>query len=222
MAELTCPQCGAPVAFRSADLPVRVCDYCHSTIARDGETLRRVGTSAIVPDDVSPLQIGARGRFEDRAFDLVGRVRWRWADGAWNEWLALYGDGATAWLGEASGRYMLLGEVPAPPNNVVVQSVSAHRKPQVGRESTIAGVKYVVADARQVVCVASEGELPAPTATGTQAISVDLMTTDGRCASVQREGGETHAYVGRYVSLAELRMTGLRAFDGWPMPRFAA
>jgi hypothetical protein len=222
VADLACPQCGAPIAFRSADLPVRVCDYCHSTIARDGETLKLVGKTAIVPEDVSPLQLGARGRFEDRAFELVGRVRWRWTDGAWNEWLALYGDGATAWLGEASGRYMLLDEVPAPANNSVVQAVLANRTPPVGRASTIAGIKYVVVDSRQVVCVASEGELPAPTATGTQAISVDLMTTDGRCASVQREGDETHAYAGRYVTLAELGMTGLRAFDGWPMPRFAA
>ena len=221
MAGLSCPQCGAPIAFRAADLPVRICDYCRTAVARDGETLRTVGTSAIVPEGVSPLQIGARGRFDDRAFELVGRVRWRWSDGAWNEWLALYGDGVTAWLGEAMGRYMLLGEAPVPGNNVVVRSIVNAQAPQVGRESTIAGVKYRVADVKRVTCVASEGALPAPTATGTGALSVDLMTTDERCASIQREGGETHVYTGRYVTLADLAMTNLRAFDGWPMPRFA-
>lgn len=222
MAEFACPQCGAPIAFRAADLPVRICDYCRTAVARDGETLRKVGTSAIVPEDVSPLQIGARGRCDDRAFELVGRVRWRWSDGAWNEWLALYGDGGIAWLGEAMGRYMLLAEVPAPGNNVVVRSIANAQAPQVGRESTIAGVKYRVADVKRVTCVASEGALPAPTATGTSALSVDLMTTDERCASIQREGDETHVYTGRYVTLADLAMTGLRAFDGWPMPRYAA
>ena len=29
-------------------------------------------------------------------------------------------------------------------------------------------------------------------------------------------------YAGRYVTLGDIKATGLRAFEGWPMPRFAA
>ena len=74
-----------------------------------------------------------------------------------------------------------------------------------------------------MTCVASEGELPFAALTGKQALSGDLMAADGACASVQREGGDAvAAYVGRYVSLADVAATNLRAFEGWPMPRYAA
>ena len=221
MAELACPQCGAPVVFRTADLVMRVCDYCRTAILRDGETLRAAGKVAVVPEDVSPLQIGTRGRWGERAFELVGRVRWRWSDGAWNEWLALYGDGGHGWLGEAMGRFMLLDEVQAP-RTKVVQRIAGGQEVVVGQEATIDGVAYRVSDIKQAVCVASEGELPSRVVSGTTVTSVDLMTTDIRCASVQREGQETHVYVGRYVSLADVAASNLRAFDGWPLPRYAA
>lgn len=221
MADLACPQCGAPVVFRSRDLPMRVCDYCRTAILREGEVLRAVGKVAQVPEDVSPLQLGTRGRWRDRAFELVGRVRWRWDDGAWNEWLALSDDGRHAWLGEAMGRFMLLAEVTAERTGAVQRIASGHAV-EVGQEASIDDVRYVVSDIKEAVCVASEGELPSRVVTGTLVLSVDLMSRDARCASVQREGGETHVYAGCYVSLADIAATGLRGFDGWPLPRYAA
>ena len=43
-----------------------------------------------------------------------------------------------------------------------------------------------------------------------------------RCATIQREGTETSLFAGRYVTLADIAATGLRRFEGWPMPRYAA
>ena len=42
------------------------------------------------------------------------------------------------------------------------------------------------------------------------------------CASIQKDRGEVAVYAGRYVTLAEIAATNLRAFDGWPLPSFAA
>lgn len=62
MFRATCPNCGAPIAFRSAELPVKVCDYCHSSVLRTDAGLQAIGKVAEVPDDVSPLQLGVRGK----------------------------------------------------------------------------------------------------------------------------------------------------------------
>ncbi len=222
MADLACPQCGAPIAFRSPDLMMRVCDYCRSAILRDREALRVAGKAAVVPEDVSPLQLGTRGRFDGQPFELVGRVRWRWADGGWNEWLMLYGDGRHGWLGEAMGRFMLLTEIGHGKRSALVRNVGKGETPGVGSTMTLDAVKYTVADVKSATCVAAEGELPFLTTAGASVLSIDLMAADGRCASIQREGRETHVYVGRYVTLADLAATNLRAFEGWPMPRYAA
>jgi hypothetical protein len=92
----------------------------------------------------------------------------------------------------------------------------------VGTKSTIQHVDYVVTDVKQVSCVGSEGELPFSAPLGLTMLSVDLMSRDGRCASIQKDRGSVLAYTGRYVSLADIAATELRAFEGWPMPQYSA
>ena len=227
MLDTNCPNCGAPLQFRSAALAVKVCDYCRSTIVRRGEALENVGKAAEVPDDVSPVQLGVRGRDgangQGAPFEVVGRVRWGYADGAWNEWCLSYGDGSYGWLGEASGRWMLLREAPASVfGGDAVARLATGQPVEPGMSAWIAELEYIASDIQQVSCIGAEGELPYPTPIGTKAVSVDLQRGDGRTASLQTDGGHISAYAGRYVTLADIAATGLRQFDGWPMPRYAA
>lgn len=216
-----CPNCGAEIRFRSTALPIRVCDFCRSTVLRSGEALETVGTAASVPDDVSPLQIGTSCHDGNTRFEIIGRVRWRWSGGAWSEWLALFDDDRRAWIGEAAGRFMLLHDYP----NVARQTALARRidrkELRPGVEVTIGTVNFRVNDARAVRCIGSEGELPFAAPADLRIFSVDLLRDDGSCASVQKEGDTVSIYVGRYVSLASLRPRNLRAIEGWPMPDFA-
>jgi hypothetical protein len=215
-----CPNCGAEIRFRSVALPVRVCDFCRSTVLRRGDTLEAVGRVAVVPDDVSPLQLSTTGRYARQDFEIIGRVRWRWSGGAWSEWLLQSGDGSCAWLGEAAGRFMLL--FPAR-QALPTDLANAVRDGRIiaGTEATIDDLTYRVNDAREVTCIGGEGELPFSVSRGLGATSVDLLRDDGSCASVQTEGDEVAAYVGRYVTLAELRPRNLRRFEDWALPEFA-
>lgn len=221
MLRASCPNCGAPIEFRSADLPVKVCDYCHSSVLRTGGNLQAIGKVADVPDDVSPLQLGVHGRVGAKGFELIGRVRWRYDDGAWNEWLAYFDDGSTAWLGESMGRYMLLRQVElSHVASDVVKLLQSGFTVMPGTEAVIDNVQYWASDVKRVSCVASEGELPF-NSLGLSAWSVDLMSADEHCASIQRAGDEeVEVYAGQYVSLADIAATGLREFEGWPMPAY--
>ena len=76
-----------------------VCSYCRSTLVRDGETtLSRIGESAELFDDHSPLSLGVRGKLQGEAFTLVGRIQLAYLDadgetGRWTEWHALFDNG---------------------------------------------------------------------------------------------------------------------------------
>lgn len=223
MLSVSCPNCGAEVVFRSAALPSRVCDRCQTILVRRGDGVEAVGKAASLPFDVSPVQRGMRGSFETRGFEVLGRIRWGWTDGSWNEWLLLFDDGSNAWLGEAMGQYMLLRERPLGDlNSKAVNLLAAGESVPIGLAGEVDGETLTAADAREATCLAAEGELPFPPATGATVYSVDFRSGSGRCASLQREAGGPSFYDGRYVTLAELHPTGLRAFDGWRMPAFAA
>jgi hypothetical protein len=221
MQSFACPNCGAEVAFRSPALPVRICDHCRSMIVRNGDALNALGKAAVLPFDVSPIMIGTRGRFEDRPFDVIGRVRWGWTDGSWNEWLLLFGDGSNAWLGEAMGQYMLLREWPlANVQSQMIHKLADGKNVAVGTACEFEGRQLTVVDARKATCIAAEGELPFTAPTDWTIHSIDFRGTDGTVASLQRDGEQADFYVGRYVTLAELAPAGLRRIEGWQIPAY--
>ena len=223
MLTVACPNCGAAVTFRSPALPSRVCDHCQTIVVRRGQNVEAVGKAAVLPFDVSPIQIGTSGTFESHGFEVIGRVRWGWTDGSWNEWLLLFNDGSHAWLGEAMGQFMLtrerpLGDIRA----AAVNAIAAGEEVPIGTQAEVDGETLIVSDAREATCIAAEGELPFSAETGWTIFSVDFRSESGRCASLQREDKIPTFYDGRYVTLAELAPRGLRAIEGWPMPVFAA
>jgi hypothetical protein len=223
MLKVPCPNCGAEVAFRSPALPARVCDHCQTIVVRSGNEVEAIGKAAALPFDVSPIMIGTRGRIDGSGFDVIGRVRWGWTDGSWNEWLLLFDDMSNAWLGEAMGQYMLLRERPIGDlDDPAIRKLIDGEEVPVGTTSMIDGEPFIVSDARPVTCLAAEGELPFRAPPGWTIFSVDFRSESGRCASLQREDGLSSFYQGRYVTLGELAPTGLRAMEGWRMPAFAA
>jgi len=128
---------------------------------------------------------------------------------------------SNAWLGEAMGQYMLLRERPIGDlQDPAIRKMIDGGDLPIGSTAFIDDESFIVSDARQVTCLAAEGELPFSAPPGWTIFSVDLRSASGRCASLQRDQGLTSFYDGRYVTLGELAPTGLRAMEGWPMPAF--
>lgn len=198
-----CPNCGAPVEFASAASASAVCGFCRSTLLRDGETLSRIGQSAEIFDDYSPLQLGATGRWAGAGFAVVGRVQRGSELGNWNEWHLLFEAGEqqrVGWLSEDNGQFVLsleapLDELPPP-------------EPQVGQPLTLAGQRWQVAAVVEAAVRAAEGELPrVPQAGGV----VELRNERDEVGTLEYRQDLSFIWsVGRRVQLADLAMQGLR------------
>ena len=149
-----CPGCGAPVNFSSAQSTHAVCSYCQSTVVRDGETLKRIGKMAELFDDHSPLQLQTSGSWRGQAFTLVGRLQYKYAEGTWTEWYAVFADGSSAYLSEDNGAYVLAAPQAAPAN------LPAAKDFKVGANANISGQPFAVASNQQVMLLSAQGELP--------------------------------------------------------------
>ena len=206
-----CPNCGAPVEFQSAASPYAVCSFCRSTVVRDGDALRKIGESAELFDDHSPLQLGATGRHLGAPFTLIGRLQYRYADGTWNEWHALFDAGVgepaaqkSGWLSEDNGRYVMAFDVPldapVPGPTALVPGASV----------VVGGQGWTVASVTQAALIAAQGELPVPPPLGRSFAVADLRSTRGEVGTLEHADPAAPRWsIGRAVALAELALTGL-------------
>jgi hypothetical protein len=216
-AELSCPSCGAPVPLASAAVPYAVCGHCQTLILREGDDLKAIGKSAVLPFDVSPIQIGTRGTADGQRFEVIGRVRWGWSDGSWNEWLLSVGAG-TAWLGEAIGLYVLLAEAPELLETPLGRQFASTGAIPLGATIDASGARFTATDIKQAHSLGGEGQLPFPCPNDWTMTNVDFRSEAGGALSLQRDGDGVSAWLGRYVSLDELKPVGLRKITGWHIP----
>ena len=222
-----CPNCGAPVEFRSAASAFAVCSYCRSTVVREGDALRRIGESAELFDDHSPLQLGASGKYQGAPFTLVGRLQYRYADGTWNEWHALFDSGAdgqkSGWLSEDNGRYVIafdalpgaaggaLAGAPAEPSDAAPRSALPRAESlTTGAQLLVAGEAWSVASVTAAKLIAAQGELPVKPELAHGFVVADLRKPRGEVGTLDYSEPDAPRWsVGRSVALGELALTGL-------------
>ena len=205
MFKLACPSCGAEVAFRSATSAMAVCEYCRSTLLREGEAVRDAGKMAVVLEDYSPIRITTSGIYAGQAFGVVGRIQLRYEEGFWNEWYILFDDGSAGWLSDASGQYAVTLDTgladDAPPFGQIVP----------GGQYAWDGVSFTASDLRTARCTAGEGELPFQVGPGWEAKVADYRQGVRFLTLDYSEGPKPRRYAGKAVQLGDLRCQLLRA-----------
>lgn len=199
-----CPGCGAPVEFRSAHSTHAVCSYCQSTVVRDGETLSRIGKAGELFDDHSPLQLMAAGRWQGKAFTLVGRLQYRSGSGTWTEWVALFDDGSEGLLAEDNGAYVFA--LPARTDREIPEPARF----RVGATTAFDGKSFEVASNDSAALISAQGELPKLPPLDRSFAMVELRASDGEVLSIDYGEQPPALARGRSVRLEELALTGLR------------
>lgn len=116
---LNCPACGAPLGIESRFTTIVVCEFCGQTSYVRDEGLDPTGKIAKLNDYMSRLRVGEGGQIGGRGFQTIGRVRYQYEDGTWDEWFLRFDDGEPAWLSEDEGEYVLYAKrrltQPVPP-----------------------------------------------------------------------------------------------------------
>jgi len=218
MLSSSCPSCGSPLVFQHAAAPAVVCGACQATVVRDDlDELVVAGKVAAFGRDLSPLQVGVRGEWGGRGFEIVGVLRKGRDAVRWNEWFLLFDDEGTAWLGEGHGLFQLFESPPSYPKGAHFSALRPGQQIQVGLGT------WWVLEASVAEVVAAEGSLPFPVVTGQSWPYADLRAPDGRgVATLDWADDECALWTGRVVGLEALEPVGLRALAGWSDPVMVA
>ena len=213
MARYSCPSCGADLAFHSSVSIYAVCASCGSTVIRTDQSVEAIGTMAVLPDEITPLQLGTRLAWLGRRFTLLGRVRVGWEDGAWTEWFLDDGSQGQAWLTEAQGLLALSSERDLP------GSLATGALPGLGDAVEVAGSRFRVSDIKRGTCLGSEGELPFAAPKGRVATYVDMVGPAAAFAGLEDAPEGRRLYVGSYAPFDQFGFDDLRPVEGWPAPK---
>ena len=204
--------------MRGPALPYATCPYCQTLILRDGLRGEEIGKVAVLPFDLSPIQLGTVLHPGDQRLTVVGRVRWAWSGGSWNEWLALSENGAQFWLAEAAYMVMLTSELPQALDEPGVRAFAEGQAIARGDALNITGQQLFASDIKEVECLGSEGDLPIPTQVGSRMTSVVFSSASGAVLSLQRDERGTTAWFGDSGDLISLAPRNLRSLEGWTLP----
>ncbi|MBI3375445.1 MAG: DUF4178 domain-containing protein [Betaproteobacteria bacterium] len=203
----TCPSCAAPVKFRSAASVVAVCEYCTTTLVRNGEVLENIGRMAALQDDPTLIQIGTEGVYKSVHFAVIGRIQLRYENGLWNEWYLLFDDMRNGWLGEAAGEFYVTFEKQCEIATPAFSEIRIGDRINLGKVETEG--EFEVSNFENATCIAGQGELPFKVGAGYTAPVVDLRRGT-EFATIDYSDEVVRVYLGERVAVKTLKFANLR------------
>ena len=109
--EINCPQCGYPLPIYFQYTKLLECPSCRSTIFLDDEVARVRGDSSALTEEPSLIKLHQLFKFESHSYLPVGKIRYSYGRGFWEEWFLKRNDGASWWLSIDEGDFVLEREV---------------------------------------------------------------------------------------------------------------
>ena len=198
--EFECPSCGAPIRRESPNTRTLVCSHCGQTSFLNAESLEMVGNKQLLMDYGSVFQLGQMVGMGNREFLVLGRMRFDYEDGFWDEWFIRFMDnGEEAWIQEDDGSFILYQQEQVLSPGLLFDRV------KVGSTDKLQGVwePIFVTSKEKARVNGGEGELPFRIRPGEAADFADGIW-QGKPVSIEWLPGETVLFTGRPLSLNEV------------------
>lgn len=204
----SCPNCGAPIAYKWSSSVQTVCEHCRSIVVRTDVDLKHVGLVADLPPDASPIQLLTEGRYRDKAFVVAGRIAYQYEQGTWNEWRIVLDGGVEGWLSDAQNDFTVSFRVDAP-------RLPAADQAPLGLALTWKGKRFTVVSRTLAHYAGVEGELPFEYWDKTDVTFIDLRSERMDFATLDYSDDTPTLYIGESIDFDALQLRNVRRFEGW-------
>lgn len=201
--EFECPSCGGPIKRSKPGSKTLACPFCGQTSHLNADSLEAVGNKHLLIDYGSSLSLGQQAQLDSRDLLILGRLRFEYDDGFWDEWYVTFlDDGSEAWIQEDDGSFVLFKQEKEVSRGLDYASI------KVGTFDTLGGNwdKVFVTEKHRARIQGGEGELPFRIVPGEQVDFVDAIW-QGRILSVELMPDENVLFVGVPFNLQALALS---------------
>jgi len=197
-----CPSCGAPVALKYRFSKMAVCGSCKQTSVVEGETLVSANVKSELANYGSKFAVGATGTHQGKNFELIGRARFEYEGGFWDEWLMRFENNETEyWLHEDEGDLILY-------TKTSFSGKLPDFKPiEVGKNYNFAEMNIFTTEKHEAKTLGGEGELPFLILPNQKADFIDgIIYGTGQLFSFDFLSNETLFFIGQAINWNEIEV----------------
>jgi len=186
---INCPQCGdeLPIYFRWTKLVE--CPSCKSSIFLEDEGAKVIGTASTLSPEPSLVKIGDPIIIEKKRYMPLGKIRYSYGRGFWEEYFLKGEDSREYWLSIDEGDFAL-----EKPMNIPL-AISSFDELRVGAEYG----KYIVTEIGEGECVGFEGELPKLISVGDKHNYAHLSKGGASLITVEFRDNQMSIYSGEWI-----------------------
>lgn len=208
---INCPVCVRRIDCKTSFPSLVICSNCVCSYQRKGNTVDFLQQERAVLEDMTPLRLETRGQYENKTFEIIGRIQYNFEKNYRNLWALLFADGMYAWLSEAYGDYVILGKKNLPLNAPVIANLKAGRTVEL-----TGGKSYDVDRVDRNISIQMEGELPEYTRDNTGFMCVELSMGGEEKALIHMLAHyKTVVYTGSIRPFESFKFTHLRELRDW-------
>jgi hypothetical protein len=175
-----------------------VCPACNSTHLLSGNQLENVGKSAILTDFPSIFQIHQTYLHKDWRFTTVGRVRYDYGDGWWDEWFVRSDGGKESWVSVDEGDIATESLIQKNPK------VPTFDELVIGSNVTINRIRMQVVEKNICTMVGAQGELPFKIIPNETYHYADLLGPKRLAFTIEYQNDRVECYKGVWIDPFEI------------------
>ncbi len=191
-----CPQCGDLLSIYFKYSKLIKCNSCGSAIFLEDDAVKLIGKSAVLSPEPSLIQLHKPFKFQNKRFTPLGKIRYSYGRGFWEEWFLKDDKNQEFWLSIDEGDFVLEEKIkfslPFKKNHTF----------KVGQNFN----EYQVTEIGTGVCVGFEGELPEAIKLDESHTYVHLSRGHGELLTLELSENETMTFKGQWIDPLEIKV----------------
>ena len=194
---IQCPQCGYTLPLYVKYTKLVQCESCKSTIFLEDEAVKLWGDSSVLAPEISIITLNTPFSYHDKTYLPLGKIRYSYGRGFWEEWWLKDTQGETYWLSVDEGDLVLEKQIETLYDSNLFDGL------KVG---SLIFDGWIVTEMGGAKCEGFEGALPKEIEIGSLYRYVHLQGKNALFRTVEIFSDKVEVYEGQWVSPFDIKV----------------